>query len=193
LGYSRAHDANPEIPMTLFSDLQAAYTKWQQARSDYRTLSLNFLRQFAEAFRKHIGAPEHYNVPEDDARKPYVELLMVSEDEEGHYRFSGSRSPFDLLSQEPDGFWLTGIGLVVDRSANVFPKAEFYYPIRFVLRGSNSEMIFPGGERFVFSTNAVDDQKQVFDYMLGIVKDILGTPPWETTARRSIGFVPPVE
>lgn len=177
--------------MTLFTDLQAAYATWQQARNDYRLNSLRFIQRFAEAFRKHIGAPEHYTADDQaKSRKPYVEVLAVSEDEEGNYNFTSSRSPFELLSQQPDGFWQTGIGLVVDRNANTFPKAQFTYLISFVLRGGDCEMIYPDRRLFTFPSNKLDDQRPIFDYMLSLLDEILSTQPWETTEKRPIGFLP---
>jgi hypothetical protein len=177
--------------MTLFSDLQTAYATWQEARNDYRMNSFRFIRRFAEAFGKYIGAPAHFTADDESkSQKPYVEVLAVSEDEEGNYSFNSSNSPFELLSQQPDGFWQTGIGLVVDRNASTFPKAQFTYLIQFVLRGTDCEMIFPHDRRFSFPVNNLDDQKSIFDYMLGLVEHTLGMQPWETSEKRPIGFLP---
>lgn len=177
--------------MTLFSDLQAAYAAWDQAHHDYLLNSVGFIHQFAAAFRKHIGAPEHYTaIDQAKSRKPYVQVLAVTEDEEGNYKFTPSRSPFELLSQQPDGFWQTGIGLVLDRNTNTFPKTEFTYRIKFVLRGADCEMIFPDDHRFTFPVNNLDDQKPIFEYMLGLVEHTLGMQPWETREKRPMGFLP---
>jgi hypothetical protein len=170
--------------MTIFGDLQAAYGAWQQARNNYRMNSFHFMRHFADAFRKYVGAPEQYIIDQEQGdQKPYVDLLEVSEDEEGNFSFAASRSPVDALSRCSDGFWQTGIGLVVDRNINSYPKAEFYFPIKFVLRGTECEMIFLPDNKFTFSADAVESQTAVFDYIVGVLEELLSTKPWETTQK----------
>ena len=179
--------------MTAFSDLQKQYGNWQQSRHDYRLASVQFIRRFARRFREYLGAPEFYQtLNQPGAPQPYVSVVGVSETGEHTLEFKKSNSPFELLDQQEDGFWRTGIRLDLDRGQNEFPKANFFYLIKFVLRGNTCEMIFMNGEkkRFSFSIDDPAQETPIFEYMHGVVEHALSMPPWETEEKRSIGFLP---
>src|SRR5580700_7427234 len=110
--------------MTAFSDLQQHYGKWQQSRQDYRLASLQFIQRFARRFREYLGAPESYQTGNQaGSPEPYVSVVAVKQTSELTVDFKKSNSPFELLDQQEDGFWRTGIRLDLDRGLNEFPKA----------------------------------------------------------------------
>jgi hypothetical protein len=115
--------------MTAFSDLQQQYGQWQQSRYDYRLASVQFIQRFVRRFREYLGAPEFYQTGDEPGRQPYVSVVGVRQTGEHTLEFKKSNSPFELLDQQEDGFWRTGIRLDLDRGLNEFPKANFFYPI----------------------------------------------------------------
>jgi len=74
-------------------------------------------------------APEFYQTGDEPGRQPYVSVVGVRQTGEHTLEFKKSNSPFELLDQQEDGFWRTGIRLDLDRGLNEFPKANFFYPI----------------------------------------------------------------
>jgi hypothetical protein len=178
--------------MSLFDDLRANYVQWHQGHCDYESASMQFAMAFINGFKDHIGAPDHYLDAENREPVWYVQPLHVEESADGEYSYQTPNSHMDLLYRDEAGWWVVGLKLVLDRAVNSFPKSEFTYVFRFVLRDTICDMTV-GFDRkeFSFPANDAQARKPVYDYMVKILKQMLALKPWDVPKKETIGFMVP--
>jgi hypothetical protein len=190
---SKEAGKNMTDPRTTFDELRALYTEWSDRHNTYQFSSARLVRGLANGFRHYIGAPETFQ-DFDKSTKRYVFALVATRDDEGKIHFNEPKYMTDVLTLDEDGYWLAGIGVVLDRGEHTYPKTDFRFYIRFVLRGRQCELQI-GDEsagKIEFDIENEESVKPVYEYMVRLLKETLAMKPWSIPSKAPIGFeVPP--
>jgi hypothetical protein len=104
--------------MTIFEDLQRQAHRWAEERDAYDRRSAQFLVDFANEFREHIGAPPGAF---------YVQPVRARVDENGIYSFPITPTLDELLFRDEEGYWTAGIQLTIDTHKRSFSHLYFWY------------------------------------------------------------------
>jgi hypothetical protein len=179
--------------MAVFDELRAEYAVARDANLNHYHLCDIFARGLGRRLGTYIGAPETFS---DIGGDPvdYIEAVEVEELNDGSYRSVKTEDSRHLIQRDENGYWLTGLRFTVDSAANEFPKHNFLFLIRFVLRERQCEMLVADSkEVFTFDIDDPNGPKPVYDLIVKILKDFFALPPWETKRKHPIGFVPPSE
>jgi hypothetical protein len=183
--------------MSHFDDLQRSYSKWRTAQREYHHSSVRFVDGFARRYQAYLGAPETFVDADSGTRIKYVTTLVAEKDNDGEFVLKKATSPFDRLYYDEDSFWVTGVGLTLDINTNAYPKTQFTYLLRFILRAQELE-VQVGPERKSFSVKLTDTNelspdwesvKPVFQYMVDVLKAALAIKLWEPKEKSSIGYI----
>jgi hypothetical protein len=187
------------VKMSHFNDLRGNYSAWRETQNDYARESMQFAQMLANEFKRYIGAPDSFDDLESKRPVRYVTVLAAKKDKQtGEFIPTNPQSPMDVLYyDEDDCFWVTGIGLVLDKDANTYPKAQFTYLIRFIRRDSQVELhVGPERKRFFIKLKdpegLVPDEETmnpIFDYMVGSLRETLSLRLWDAPLKGQIGFV----
>lgn len=175
--------------MSIFDDLRIAYRASQETYREYARNSLAAAQELAHSFREHIGAPETFADPDGETRRPYVHLLSF-QIPEGVPTAVQPESQNDILTREPDGFWRFAMSLTLDRDLETFPKQQLVFFLRLKARGGvwQVQLLDDGFQEFRISPPRESDRKPLFDHMIGMVRRLLATKPWEGVEKLPIGF-----
>jgi hypothetical protein len=182
--------------MSVFSGLQVNYARWRESHLKYERDSAQFVLSLAAGLLKHIDAPATYEVRDDCGAmtKRYVEPIKVIVDQNGHMQCHSPASPVDVLTRsDKDGYWVSGIRLVIDQAANVFPKDEFNFMIQFILRERSGEAEV-AGQTFKFQTGDPNALVPIYAAIVDSIEKALAQPPWgKFPSKQYIGFKFPAE
>jgi hypothetical protein len=175
--------------MSIFDDLRIAYRASQESYRDYARDSLAAAQELAHSFREYIGAPETYLDPDGETRRPYVHLLSF-QIQDGIPVAAQPESQNDILTREPDGFWRFAMSLSRDRDPETFPKQQLVFFMRLKLRGGlwHVQLLDQGFQDFRIALPRDSDEHALFDQMIGMVRRLLSTKPWEGVEKLPIGF-----
>lgn len=175
--------------MSIFDDLRIAYRASQETYRDYARSSLAAAQELAHSFREYIGAPETYLDPDGETRRPYVHLLSF-QIQEGVPIAAQPESLNDILTREPDGFWRLAISLTLDRDPETFPKQQLVFFMRLKVRGGlwQVQLLDDGVQDFRIAIPRESNEHALFDHMIGMVRRLLSTKPWEGVEKMPIGF-----
>jgi len=175
--------------MSIFEDLRIAYRASQETYRDYARDSLAAVQELAHTFREYIGAPETYLDPDGETRRPYVHLLSF-QIQDGVPVAAQPESQNDILTREPDGFWRFAMSLTLDRDRETFPKQQLVFFMRLKLRGGlwHVQLLDQGFQDFRIAQPRDSDEHALFDQMIGMVRRLLSTKPWEGVEKLPIGF-----
>jgi hypothetical protein len=179
--------------MSRFTDLRSQYIKWTDQHWEYRTNAAEFVRSLTKGFAAYIEAPDTYKEIGSGSVKRYVEPIKAVRDESGEYQFSVPENALDVVTRDEEGFWTSGITLVLDRGADAFPKAGFQFFLRFLLKGRQCELNIDWKTSRKFSTNLDNpaELEPIYECMVQTIREILSTPPWSTLDKPRIGFALP--
>jgi len=175
--------------MATFDDLRELYIKWSDRHNKYRSDSLQLILGLAIGFCQYIGAPETYQ-DSDKSTKRYVFPLEATRDAEGKIHYNEPKHITDVLTLDENDYWIAGIGVVLDRRENAYPKTHFQFNIRFILRERICELHI-GDEaegKFEFDLDNPDNVKSAYDYMVSNMRKVLSLQPWSTMEKTLIGF-----
>lgn len=178
--------------MAIFDEFQAEVARWRDARDEYTRKSSMFIIDFANSFREYIGSPEQYMDRLIGRALSHVQPVKATADENGNYSFHVANTVGEWLAKDETGYWVTGLQLAIIDPPNTSRMIYFWYLVRFVIRENICEM-FIGfkDQKFSFALDDAEKQKAAFDFMASLVHDTLTLPPWETSKKAPIGFVPP--
>jgi hypothetical protein len=184
--------------MTIFDELQNNAVQWLKEQDEYQWRSLQFLKDFTNEFREHIGAPP----------TPFRNLLtqqlqfyvrpVAAKYENDSYSFDVDpddpllvRDHEYCLLRDEEGYWITGIQLTIDTNCGPVSQLHYPYPIRYIIRDSTCEMAVSFEKReFRFPSQDAAKRKPVFDQMVELVRHKLTLKPWENSPTKDrIGFV----
>ncbi len=174
--------------MSAFEEIQQLYEKWSKDGHDYLVLSAQFALRFANGFREHIGAPQHYLELDRQTTKEYVELRKIIRNSAGEEEAVEPRHGTDVLTRQDDGFFLFGVRFVVDSAINAFPKQWLIYLVRFRVVEDLCEMKV-AGESFSFGARDNSARAPVYDHMVAVLKKELERKPWDGVQKQTIGFL----
>ncbi len=179
--------------MAIFDDLRAQYSVWDERHKQYRFASMQFVFKLASEFTSYIGAPITYLDFRDKSTKRYIEPLQAVRDDEGNIHYKEAMTPIDAITHDKDGYWISGIKLVLDHGDKTYPKSSFHIPIRFMLRENQCELKIgtDNDGRFEFDLSDPNNFKPAFDYMVLLLNGVLELKPWSTIGKSPIGFTMP--
>ena len=182
--------------MSIFSELQKRFAKWRENHLKYQRDSTQFVFSLAAGLSKHIDAPSSYQITSDSGviTERYVQPINVTLDENGLMQCHSPTSPADVLTRSAkDGYWTSGIRLIVDQAANVHPKHEFNFMNHFIIRDQSGEVEM-AGETFKFQTDDPDTLIPIYVAIVESMEKSLAQLPWETfPLKHYIGFKFPAE
>jgi hypothetical protein len=148
---------------------------------------LQLVGRVAEAFRKHIGAPNTFK-DHDGTTKHHVVLCSATDAGHGQVSLKETTNRFEVVTRWDDGFFHFGVGVYVEVNANTWPKQLFVVPIYFIIEENMCIMHItnrPEGE-FRFLVDNLDSCGAMYDFMASILSDIFKTKPWDfAEARRA--------
>ena len=175
--------------MSIFDDLRIAYRASQESYRDYARSSLAAAQELAHSFREYIGAPETYLDPDGETRRPYVHLLSF-QIQDGVPVAAQPETLNDILTREPDGFWRFAMSLTLDRDPEAFPKQQLVFFMRLKVRGGlwQVQLLDDGVQDFRIAIPRESNEHALFDHMIGMVRRLLSTKPWEGVEKMPIGF-----
>jgi hypothetical protein len=177
--------------MSTFDDLRAEYTKWHQNHADYEMRSMLFAKRFALQLGGYLQAPESYNDSKNNVHW-YLQPMEATEDASGQWRFKEAEGLHDALSRCQDGLWATGLRLTLDRGPQTFPKSNFLFLIRLIIRDQECEMHVGFDDKvFSFDVSNPENLHPVFDHMVKTLRILFSMQPWDVPKKGPIGFVPP--
>jgi hypothetical protein len=174
--------------MSAFEEIQQLCKKWSEDEHNYLIQSAEFARRFANGFREHIGAPEHYLDLNRQATKEYVELRKIIRNSAGEEEVVLPKHGTDVLTRQDDGGFLFGVRFVVDSATNAFPKQFLTYVVRFRIVEAVCEMKV-AGESFSFEVRDNSARAPVYDHMVAVLKKELERKPWNGAQTQTIGFL----
>jgi hypothetical protein len=185
--------------MTIFDDLRRLYIAWSDRRRRYFNDSWQFVYHFAAGFGNYIGAPATYNEmssgnnPNRIPTRWYVEPLQAIKDDGGEVHLKDAESHMDVVKWDGDGYWISGIRVMIDTAESAHPKEGFTFLVRFTLRTGQSELQI-GDEadgKFEIDAEKPDSFKPAYEYMVTLLQTLLDSPPWNISEKTQIGFRPP--
>src|SRR5205085_11319892 len=96
----------------------------------------------------------------------------------------------DILTRESVGFWRLAMFLTVDRDLESVPKQRVVLFLRLKVRGGawQVQLLDDGVQEFRTAPPRASDNKPLFDHMIGMVRRLLATKPWEGVEKLPIGF-----
>lgn len=186
------------LSMTTFTDLQKSYKDWRERQRNYEQDAVQLVYSLAAGLLSHIGAPTSFAVERDrgTARRPYAEPIKVVIDENGQMHFCSPDNPMDVLTRsDKDGYWISGVKLLLDEATNVFPKGAFNFQVHFVLREKVGEVQIVG-KTLNIRRDDPESLVPVYTAIVNHLEKVLAQPPWEKLPRvtGNIGFeLPAVE
>jgi hypothetical protein len=82
------------------------------------------------------------------------------------------------------------MSLTLDRDLETFPKQQLVFFLRLKARGGvwQVQLLDDGFQEFRISPPRESDRKPLFDHMIGMVRRLLATKPWEGVEKLPIGF-----
>jgi len=179
------------LAMSTFDELRELYKKWGDCISNNKLESARLPWGLANGFRHYIGAPDTFRDSEKSTQK-YVFALKAICDDKGTIQYNEPKNKTDVLTLGEDGYWSAGIAVVLDRGENTYPKTDFRFFIRFVLRDRQCELHIgdKGAGKFKFNMDNEESVKPVYEYMVGLLKEILNMKPWDMQipSKAPIGF-----
>jgi hypothetical protein len=185
---------NGRFQMTKFDELRTQYKEWQDASFRYHMDCRRFTVALAKGFSNYLTAPETYRTVESREEKPYISPMETKIDEDtGDIRWvappSSNLSP-DLYRDE-DGYFWSGVAVVLDAQDNSEPKTRFMYQFRFILDSAQRAEILPlhdEGKQFSVELNDLQSALPLYNDIEQTLRAILKRKPWEMPEKRSMGF-----
>jgi hypothetical protein len=179
--------------MAEFDELRKLYTVWQQRHRQHEQDTAQLVLSLARGLTAYLEAPATYADMATSGEKRYIEPVKAVRDKEGCITFRDFKFFTDAVTQECDGYWISGICVTLDEGSNYFPKSRFTFLVRFALRGTKCE-IYVGREkdnRFDFDTADAQSVIPIYEYMKNVLRDLLSLPPWGDNQNSPIGFALP--
>jgi hypothetical protein len=177
--------------MSTFDDLRKLFIEWDNRYKENNSNSWRFIYGLAGGFSKFIGAPNSYKEIGSNEMQHYVQPLQAVKDEEGNITYESPQYTSDVITRGDDGYWLSGIRLVMDRSERSFPKSDFTFAVQFILRDQECELMLGDRAEGHFKFNLDDPTPDsVYEYMVSLLQEVFTSKP-DTFKKPMIGFVVP--
>jgi hypothetical protein len=184
--------------VTTFTDLQRRYKDWCERQRQYEQDAVQLVYTLAAGVLSYIDAPKTFDVKDVSGTKtkPYAEPIKVAIDENGKINYYAPVGPMDVLTRsKKDGYWISGIKLLLDQATNAFPKGAFNFQIHFILREKDGEVQIVG-KTFNIRRDDPESLVPIYIAMVSYLEKVLTQPPWEKlpSTKNNIGFeLPAVE
>jgi hypothetical protein len=82
------------------------------------------------------------------------------------------------------------MSLTLDRDSETFPKQQLVFFMRLKVRGGlwQIQLLDDGVQDFRIAIPRESNEHALFDHMIGMVRRLLSTKPWEGVEKMPIGF-----
>jgi len=164
--------------MTIFADLQALVTEWDQATTAYDEDAGKLAITFCNELGSYLEAPSGK-----------IEPLKVTVDAYGNTCYEVCHSPFSILTKDDRGFFHFAVSVKVPRHDTSPTFLCLTYDIWFFVRDQKCEIeVSRDREKFSVPLSADNRFVPVFEYMIRVMKSVLAYKPWDSE-KPKIGFV----
>jgi hypothetical protein len=176
--------------VSTFDDLRSEYKTARETNLNYYHRCEIFARNLSTKLKNYIGAPEHFAEHRSGQEIPYVDTVGVEQQDDGTYKSIDDAGYMKLIHPDENGYWLTGLKLILDVAPNTWPKSGFLFLVRFIIRDNECEMYIADSKQA--TTFRVDDPagpNAAFDLIAKMLKDAFARQPWDQAKKATMGFV----
>jgi hypothetical protein len=175
--------------MPIFDDLRSEYKTGREATIHYYRRCEIFARTLSTKLQQYVGAPKDFT-DFKGRTSSYIDTVGVEQLNDGTYQSVENAGYGKLIQPDENGYWLTGLKVVLDVAPNTWPKEGFLFLVRFVIREDECEMYIAESKQATrFKLDDPNGPNAAFDLIVEMLKNAFARKPWDQTKKTSIGFV----